>query len=180
MTRNVFPPGAEDQDEKNQSWKRSREFKQWLNLELLLCKRPRKTICEDMEISEPLLSDWTNDKLLVLPPPWRLIGWTREVGPGLIRRVLREAGRYDVVDLDRADPPVRVTSGTQLVGLIAKHQGHLTAVSLQALEDGVIEDHERDGVYPEIQRVIRELESLAENFRPLTKADRRHVVGGES
>lgn len=143
---------------------RRKRFKEMMLLQILLSRRERKAIADDMRISQGLLSDWLNEKTRESMPAHWLDAWTREVGPGLLAWVAKENG-FQLVRNEDA-PPTAVIDGSQLLALIAKHCGCLVAAVIQAREDGIIDDDERRQVYPEFMRLIGELEAEAERFRP--------------
>ena len=152
-----------------------KRFKKRQSLELMLSNRERKAIAPAFPVSVASLSDWLNeDRPAAMGGQW-LPAWTREIGPGLLRWLAKEAG-YDLVEAGELGP-VPVTDSAQLLALICTHHGRLVGQIIQAREDGSIDGQERAEIWPEITRLIRELEAEAEYFRP---RDRRHVVGGES
>jgi len=146
-----------------------KKLKHRMNLELLLSGRERKAIAPDLPASQATLCDWLKEgKPSVMGAHW-LPAWTREVGPGLLRWIAKEAG-YGLVDQDEAGP-VEVTDSAQLLALISAHHGHVLAMIIQAREDGIIDDDERGAIWPDICLLIRELEleAEAEYFRPRSK-----------
>jgi hypothetical protein len=152
-----------------------RRFKKRQLLELMLSNRERKAVAPEFPVSLATLSDWFNEeKPAAMGAQW-LPAWSREIGPGLLRYLAKEAG-YDLVEAGELGP-VPVTDAGQLLALISTHHGRLVGQIIQAREDGQITDEERRQIWPEITRLIRELEAEAEYFRPL---DRRRAAGGES
>lgn len=150
-----------------------RRFKKRQLLELMLSNRERKAVAPEFPVSLATLSDWMNeDKPAAMGAQW-LPAWTREIGPGLLRYLAKECG-YDLVDAGEGGP-VECADSAQLLALISIHHGRLMGQIIQAREDGAITDQERQEIWPEICRLIRELETEAEAFRPV-----RRVVGGES
>lgn len=140
-----------------------KNFKARMNMEIALCQRERKAIGADMGISQATLSDWLSEGKIESMPAHMLPAWTREVGRGLLSWVARENG-LDLVD--REDSAPEVTDAGQLLGLISIHHGKVMALILQARIDGVIDDAERQAIWTEIQRLLREIEMEAEHFRP--------------
>lgn len=170
MNNNMVSPPAEGQGENFQSGM-VKNLKRTMALEILLSHRERKAIAADMPCCQATLSDWLNEGKPAGMPVWWLPAWTREVGPGLLRWIAKENG-LALVDQDEAGP-VEVTDSAQLLALISHHHGHVLALIIQAREDGVIDDQERDAIWPDICRLIRELEAEAEYFRPRSKGERR-------
>ncbi|BDU72348.1 hypothetical protein [Mesoterricola silvestris] len=142
---------------------RIKRFKRRLNQETVLCGRERKAIATDMQCSQSSLSIWLDHGRGSMPVHW-LPEWTREVGPGLLSWIAKENG-YSLVQ-ETAGEPVPVMDAGQLMALIALHHGKAMAGMIQAREDGVITEQEKRDVFPDLQRLIRELEAQAENFRP--------------
>ena len=147
-----------------------KKFKRLMQTSILASKRERKAIAADMGISPSLLCDWLNEGKPESMPAHHLDAFTREVGKGTLRWIARENG----LGLVSEDDPhhVEVTDSAQLLSLIAMHHGQLMGQIIQAREDGVIDDHERASIWPEIQRLIRELEDEAEYFRPMSKQEK--------
>jgi hypothetical protein len=151
-----------------------RDFKYQQNLELMLSRRERKAVAPGFPCSEASLCDWLKEGGPAAMGAQWLPAWTREVGPGLLRWIAKECG-FDLVDEDEAGP-VEVTDSAQLLALIAVHHGRLMGQIIQAREDGNIDDQEREEIWPEVCRLIRELEAEAEYFRPLR---RERAAGGD-
>lgn len=170
MHENISPAPSEKQVAEFQR-EMLKKFKERMALELMLCRRERKAIAPDMPVSLASLSDWLNtEKPGAMGAHW-LVAWTREVGSGLLRWIAKETG-FGLVDQDEAGP-AEVTDSAQLLALICQHHGHVLALIIQAREDGIIDDQERDVIWPEICRLLRELEAEAEYFRPRNRSDRR-------
>ena len=163
-----FSPGPTEKQVSEFQRDLLKKCKNRMNLELLLSQRERKAVAPDMKISEASLCDWLMEgKNCAMGVHW-LPAWTREVGSGLLRWIAKEAG-YGLVDEDEAGP-VEITDSAQLLALIAQHHGHVMALIIQAREDGIIDEQEKASVWPEICRLIRELEAEAEAFRPSKRA----------
>jgi len=141
-----------------------KNFKHRMNLEMANSMRERKAVAADMEISATTLCDWLKEGKQDSMPAYWLASWTREVGPGLLRWIAKENGLTLVFDEGTA--PALVTNSASLMALIARHHGQVMGLMIQAHEDDAIDEAEREAVYPEIQRLIRELEVQSENFRP--------------
>lgn len=143
-----------------------KNFKSRMALEIALSRRERKAIAEDMGISHPTLCDWLNEgKQESMPAHW-IPAWTREVGRGLLQSLAKENG---LMLVDAEDSPVEIQDAGQLLSLISRHHGQVMALIIQAREDGAIDSQERETIWPEIQRLIREIEAEAEFFRPFSK-----------
>lgn len=143
---------------------RRRRFKERMELSVLLSKRPRKAIAEDMGVCEASFSDWLNSGKRESMPAHFLDAWTREVGRDILQWVAKENG-LELVPLADTTPEV-VADGNQLLALISIHHGKTMGAMIQAREDRVIEEREKRAIFPDIQRLIRELEAEAELFRP--------------
>lgn len=165
-----FNHSCADGQEGNFQSELAKRFKKRMAMEVMLSRRERKAIAEDIPISQASLSDWMNTGKAAAMPTWWLPAWTREVGPGLLRWIAKEAG-YGLVDEDEAGP-VEVVDSAQLLSLIAQHHGRVMALIIQAREDGLIEEQEKAAIWPEICKLIRELEAEAEIFRPNSKVGR--------
>lgn len=164
MTGNLALPLPQDQPENFEETNRAKNFKRLLNLDLLLSNRPRKAIADGMGVSESSLSRWLSESVRDNMPGYWQAAWNREVGLGTFRWTAKESGL--VLTRDDYEQPEPVEDGAQLISLISKHHGNVMALIIQAREDGVIDDTERATVYPEIKRLIREIEAEAEYFRP--------------
>ena len=147
-----------------------KKFKKRMQLEILKSKRERKAIASDMGISPSLLCDWLNEGKPDSMPAHFVDAWTREVGPGLESWIARENRRRLVSD-DETEP-IEVADSAQLLALISMHHGRLVGQIIQAREDGVITDSERAAIWPEISRLIQELEAEAEYFQPRSKHEK--------
>ncbi len=167
MPNNIMASSPEGQGENFQSGQ-VKNLKRTMALELLLSRRERKAVAADLPVCQATLSDWMNEGKSAGMPVWWLSAWTREVGPGLLRWIAKENG-LALVDQDEAGP-VEITDSAQLLALISQHHGHVMALIIQAREDGVIDDQERDAIWPDICKLIRELEDY---FRPRSKGERR-------
>jgi len=146
---------------------RRRKFKERMQLSLLLSRRPRKAIAEDMDVSESTLCDWLNLGKRDSMPAHFLDAWTREVGKGVLQWAAKENG-LGLVETGETGPSL-VTDAVQLLALISVHQGELMAQILQAQAGGIIGDAERSAIWPGICTLIRELEAAADCFRPRMK-----------
>lgn len=163
-----FAPASHENHPQDFHQDTRRKFKERMQLSVLSSRRPRKAIAEDMGVCEASLSDWLDVGKRSSKPAHHLAAWTREVGPGLLRWIARENGLGLVTEAGTAGP-VEMADPGLLLALISIHHGMLMGQIIQAREDGIIDDRERAEIWPEIQRLIRELEAEAEYFRPVQK-----------
>ena len=91
-----------------------------------------ETIAHDLKVDDSFLSKWTargSNKDFF--PLFRLVVWTKFVGPGLLRWVARKCG-YEIVALHRHGHP----SPTALVGLFARKSGSVLGHTLDDIASG--------------------------------------------
>ena len=147
-----------------------KNFKKRMQLSILLSGRERKAIASDMKIIPSLLCDWLNEGKPESMPAHFLASWTKEVGKDVLRWIAKENG---IALVDEEDiGPVHVANPAHLLALISQHHGKAMAQMIHAQADGVIDDEERFSIWPELCRLIQELEAQAEHYRPRSKSER--------
>lgn len=163
MNRSIGNPSTEDHHQEVHRDIR-KKFKELMQLSILVSRRERKAIASDMHISAGLLCDWLNPGKPESMPAHYLASWTKEVGKDVLRWIAKENGLLLVEE--ESEPAQEIHDSAQLLALISVHHGRLMGQIIQAREDDVIDDKERRLIFPEICRLIHELEAEAEYFRP--------------
>ena len=114
MEHNINASVSQDQGlsrEEPESDRAAREnFTSRLIVEIENCDSKQWGIADGMRVTESAVSHWKDSTSQL--PAWRLVRWTRVVGPGLLRWIARQAG-YDLVPRDSV--PGRILSVEQML-----------------------------------------------------------------
>jgi hypothetical protein len=100
-------------------------------------------IADGMKVDESTISKWKDSRPgLPVMPAWRLVRWTKKVGPGLLRWIACQSG-YDLVPHNRV-APCRPPKVERLVATFARHAGAAVGQTLDNIaSDGVWTEKEK-------------------------------------
>lgn len=143
-------------------------LKRQMQAEVLGCGLAHAAIARGMGYDEGQFSRLLSDSYPDTLPASALPAWTREVGPGLQEWLAEQTGHALVAD----DPHTDRDAG-DLTAAIARGAGQVVALLIQARQDGAVSQAERELVWPELQKLIHQLEAEAQHFDPRASGLRR-------